>query len=82
VVLGREAGVLEVLGADADDDFAGRRDAVGHGNLRERQLQLVADDRGREEVHRRRADEARDEDVDGAAEERARSLPARATGSS
>jgi len=68
----REAGVLEVLGAHARDDLARPSPAAGeavpqpaferHGP--ERQTQLAVLETGIDEVHRRRADEARDEEVD------------------
>ena len=59
-----ERRVLEVLGPDAGDHVAARAAHVAeHGDLGHRQLQPVAVERGRHEVHRGRADEAGHEQV-------------------
>ena len=59
---GCERGVLEALGADAEDDRS------SPGRCRDRYAVLpeahtVPVDRARDEVHRRRPDERRDEEV-------------------
>ena len=81
--LGRQQGVVEVLGPDADDD--GLADVVAQRGPvledlwvdrhrlaadRHRADAVVVDDLAVEQVHRRRADERRDEDVVGMVVER------------
>ena len=62
---GAKRGVLEVLGADADDDVAGvATTPSGAATSANGSLSLPPLIVAGEEVHRRRADEARDEDVD------------------
>ena len=61
-----EGDVFEVLGTDPGDDAAGDAlQLVGRRVAPHRQLHLAVFDLGREEVHRRRPDEARHEDVAG-----------------
>jgi hypothetical protein len=68
LVLGNDCGVLEVLRPDARDEHLRsarlRRHLLVQLHVDEGELQGAALQRGRDHVHRRRADEARDEQVD------------------